>query len=127
MMQLTPEQRIARHKDFLNANWESLAAFAWEHHQAEGAGVVLVPEDDFVHFESPQMAPLRFHYLSLAASERPPFKNLLSEKELTWLRTYDPDTHVVCCIIQDGGVSSYLFSGSCRCSEAYLRQKAKSN
>jgi hypothetical protein len=127
MMKLTSEQRIARHKDFLNANWELLAAFSWEHYMVEGPGVVLVPEDDFIHSKTPQITRLRLHYVSLATGDKPPFKGLLSEKELGWLRTYDPDLRVACCIGQDGGVSSYLFGGPCSCSTAFVRQKAKNN
>ncbi len=41
---MTPEERIARHKDFLVANWRGLAAFAWEHYLDRGKGMVLVEE-----------------------------------------------------------------------------------
>jgi len=34
-MELTKEQRIAKHKDFLKANWIILAAFSWEHFQTQ--------------------------------------------------------------------------------------------
>ena len=35
-MDLTKEQRITRHKDFLAANAETIAAFAWENYLAKG-------------------------------------------------------------------------------------------
>jgi hypothetical protein len=34
-MNLTKEQRIAKHKDFLKANWQALAAFSWEHYKSD--------------------------------------------------------------------------------------------
>jgi hypothetical protein len=55
-MDLTKEQRI------LNANQELLAAFAWERYQKEGRGMVVVPEDDFVHLPTPTLKGLRFAY-----------------------------------------------------------------
>jgi hypothetical protein len=43
-MELTKEQRIARHKDFLASNWQILAAFSWENYLAKGPGAVFVPK-----------------------------------------------------------------------------------
>jgi len=40
---------------------------------------------------------------------------------------YDLDEKVVCCIIKEHGLSSYLFGGSCKCAEAYQREKVKNN
>jgi len=127
-MQLTKEQRIARHKDFLKANWIILAAFAWEHYQTKGAGAVLVPEEDFVHSATPELKGLRFHYLPIAESDKKPNKGILSEKELAWLKTYDSDAMVVLCVLRpEGGVSSYLFGGETKPSVAYAQKKAKEN
>ena len=125
---LTKEQRIARHKDFLKANWITLAAFSWEHFQKQGPGAVLVPEEDFVHSATPELKGLRFHYLPLTGNNKGPFKGILAEKELAWLKTYDPDKMVVLCVLRDGdGVSSYLFGGTTKPSVAYAREKAKEN
>jgi len=126
-MQLTKEQRIARHKNFLKANWELISAFAWEHYQTKGTGAVLVPEEDFVHSAAPELKGLRFHYLPLSDNDKAPFKGVLAEKELAWLKSIDPDEKVVVCVIRDAGVSSYLFGGSTKPSVAYARQKAKDN
>ena len=127
-MQLTKEQRIERHKSFLKANWITLSAFSWEHFQKQGPGAVLVPEEDFVHSASPELKGLRFHYLPLVQHDKGPYQGVLAEKELTWLKTYDPDERVVLCVLRpEGGVSSYLFGGTTKPSDAYTRQKAKEN
>lgn len=61
-MDLTKEQRISRHKSFLNANGQAIAAFSWEHYLEEGRGMVVVPEEDFVHSNIPELRGLRFAY-----------------------------------------------------------------
>ena len=127
-MNLTPEQRIARHKDFLLANGETIAAFSWGGYLKDGKGAVLIPEEDFIHAPTPQLKRLRFHYLSLAKRDQEPFKAVLSEKELGWLAGYDPDEKVIVCILREpSGVSSYLMGGRSRPSVAYARQQAKQN
>jgi hypothetical protein len=127
-MELTKEQRIARHKHFLKANVELIASFSWGGNLASGRGAVLVPEDDFVHAEPPQLKGIRFHYLPLATHDQEPFKGILSEQELGWLTSYDPDVKVVVCILRpEGGVSSYLIGGRMKPSEAWARQQAKRN
>lgn len=125
---LTKEQRIARHKNFLKSNWIILAAFSWEHFQAKGSGAILVPEEDFIHSSSPVLKGLRFTYFPLSEHNKAPFKGILAEKELRWLKTYDPDKMVVLCVLREGGgVSSYLFGGTTQPSDAYAKQKAKNN
>jgi hypothetical protein len=127
-MNLSKEHRIAKHKDFLKANWKLIAAFAWENYRGTGRGAVLVPEEDFIHAETPQLKGLRFHYLAAEDSDAPPFHGILSEKEVGWLESYDPDARAVVCIIRDGGgVSSYLIGGRARPSEAFASQKAEKN
>jgi hypothetical protein len=61
---LSKEERILRHKKFLSANWQLLAAFAWEQHLATGRGAVVVDERDFVHASSPQFAAIKLRYVS---------------------------------------------------------------
>jgi hypothetical protein len=66
-MNLTKDERILRHKQFLSTNWEMLAAFSWEHYQQEGRGAVLVVEEDFVHAETPQYTTVHLRYVSDAS------------------------------------------------------------
>ena len=89
-MNLTQEQRITKHKEFIKANQELLAAFSWGHYIQEGRGAVLVPEEDFVHADIPQLKGLRFRYLALDAHGKPPFTDVFAEKEVDWLESYDP-------------------------------------
>jgi hypothetical protein len=51
-------------KRFLVANWNRLAAFAWEHYQKQGRGAVVVEEGDFVHSEVPQFTTLQLRYVA---------------------------------------------------------------
>lgn len=126
MKELTKEQRIARHKDFLQANWPLIAAFSWENYLVKGRGAVLVPEADFVDAELPQLKALRFHYLPLAERHSPPFEEVLAGKEAAWLEAYDPDEKAVVCILREAeGVSSYFIGGRMKPSEAYAREKAR--
>lgn len=126
-MDLSKEQRISRHKEFLKANWELIAAFAWENYLSKGKGAVLVPEEDFVYADVPQLKGLRFHYVPLSERANEHFKDILAEKELGWLSAYDPDVRVVLCVMRDEGISSYFVGGTCRCSDAYSKQKATRN
>ena len=127
-MNLTQEQRIARHKDFLKANWQILAAFSRENYLSKGKGAVLVPEADFIHFETPQLKGLRFHYLPLSEKDKEPFQEILAEKELGWLEAYNPDEKVVLCVLREGGgVSSYFFGGTTKPSECYAKKQAEKN
>lgn len=127
-MNLTKEQRIAKHKDFLNANWRSLAAFAWEHFLIDGVGMVVVPEEDFVQADQPQYALLRFRYVS---NQSPEFSNLPDwggSKEEGWLKSYDPKQKVIVMIVrQGGGTSSYLIGGKPPPPDCYAVKKSEEN
>jgi hypothetical protein len=127
-MTFTPEQRIARHKDFLKANWELLAAFSWEHYQTEGRGFVVAMEVDFIHAATPQFAPIRLRCVAENSARFPEVMKMLGEQELGWLKSYDPDARVPLLIVRDnGGTSGYLIGGNLRPSEAYRRQRVKMN
>ena len=127
-MNLTKEQRIAKHKDFLNANWRALAAFAWEHYLTDGLGMVVVPEEDFVHAEQPQYALLRFRYV---AADNPEFRSLpdwKDGKEQGWLDTYDPKQKVIVMILRPGGgTSSYLIGTKPPPPDCYAVKKSEQN
>jgi hypothetical protein len=105
-----------------------IAAFSWENYLAKGRGVVLVPENDFLHASTPQLKGIRFNYLAQSDQDHPAFKGVLSEKELAWMGAYDPDEKVILCVLRvGGGISSYLIGGRSKNSEAYTRQKNSMN
>jgi len=126
-MELTQEQRIARHKSFLGANWELIASFSWEHFQKSGRGMVVVPEADFVNFPTPQLKGLRFAYAPKESELLDKISTHFEAKEWGWLETYDPDAKVIVVIVRDVGTSGYLIGGKMKPSEAYARQMAKQN
>ena len=127
-MALTKEERIARHKSFMGSNWELIAAFAWEHYLAKGRGAVVVPEEDFVSATKPAYERIRFTYMTEDSDLAEELDGVLKDKELDWLRTYDPDQKVVLTVLRpEGGTSSYLIGGSTRPSECHARAKAHNN
>ena len=126
-MDLTQEQRIARHKSFLGANWDLIAAFSWEHYQTEGRGMVCVPEEDFVHADHPQLKGLRFLYAAKGSELMGKISSAFEEKEWNWLETYDPDQKVIVVILREQGTSGYLIGGRMKPSEVWARQKATEN
>jgi len=125
-MKLSKEERITRHKRFLQANWRGLAAFAWEHYQQQGRGAVVADENDFVHADTPQYAAIRLRYV---AEDTPLLKEIggwPGDKESNWVKTYDPDARVVVLIVRDnGGTSGYLIGASPRPSEAFAMKQAE--
>ena len=122
-MELSPDQRIAKHKSFLNANWELIASFSWEHFQKEGRGMVVVPEEDFLEFVTPQLKGLRFSYASQGTELLLRISTHFGAKEWGWLDTYDPDECAIVIIIREGdGSSGYLIGGEMKPSEAWTRQ-----
>ena len=127
-MNLGEEERIARHKRFLQANWKLLAAFAWEYYQKQGRGAVVADERDFVHAGVPQYATIHLRYV---AENTPLLKELggwPGDKEADWVKTYDPDARVVVLIVRDnGGTSGYLIGASPRPSEAFAKQQTQAN
>ena len=115
-MDLSKKERIARHKRFLAANWQLLAAFAWEHYQSDGRGAVVVDERDFVRAATPQYTAIRLRYV---ADHSPLLKDIggwPGDKERDWVRSYDPDVRVVVMVIREGGgTSGYLIGAAARC------------
>ena len=127
-MNLTKEERITRHKRFLQANWQLLAAFSWEHYQTEGRGFVVAMEEDFVHAATPQYAPIRLRYVAQNSPKFPEVMKMVGDKELDWVKTYEPDARVPILIVRDnGGTSGYLIGGNPKPSEAHAREQAKKN
>lgn len=127
-MNLTPEQRIAKHKDFLNANWRRIAAFAWEHYLEKGKGMVLVHEEDFVFAPTPQYAPLRFRYLPVDDPGMKDFPDWEGSKEQMWIVSYDPSERVIVVVIRyDSSISSYFAGARPSPPDAYALLKASDN
>lgn len=127
-MNLSREERIARHKEFLNANWGLLAAFSWEHHLSEGRGAVLVVEEDLVHAEVPQYATIHLRYVADASPVLAEIGGWPGDKEANWVKSYDPDSRVVVLVVRDnGGTSGYLVGGATKPSVAFARKKSESN
>ena len=127
MPEMTPAQRVSKHKDFLNANWKAIASFAYGEFLSKGKGMVVVPESDFVFAERPELAPIHFRYVSKADAEA-----LLDDwngsKEQGWLATYDPKEKVILVIVRfDSGVSSYLIGAKPSPHDAYRLAKASEN
>ncbi len=104
-----------------------IAAFAWEHYQKEGRGMVVVPEEDFVHAVSPQLTGLRFNYAIKGSEFLGKISTAFENKEWGWLDSYDPDARVILIILSGQGTSGYLIGGKMSPSEAYARQKVKEN
>jgi hypothetical protein len=127
-MALTKEQRIARHKSFLGANWDLIAAFAWERYQKEGRGMVVVPEEDFVRLPTPTLKGLRFAYATRGSGLMREVSAAFEAKEWSWLDSYDPYEKAIVIILREGGgTSGYLIGGRTKPSEAWARQKARGN
>lgn len=122
---LNPEIRMAKHRDFLKANWRAIATFAYENYLAKGRGIVAIPEEDFVHANEPQFAAIRFHYFPESEA-----LSLMSDyegsKEQGWMASYDPEERVIATIIRfdSTGVSSYLFGANPTPREIYEAGKA---
>ena len=119
---LTKADRIAKHKSFLSSNWEVLAAFAWDRYQRDGRGMVVVPEEDFVHAQIPKLAPLRINYAAKDSDLLREVSAFFEEKEWSWLDSYDPDQKVIVVVLREGGgTSGYLIGGTSKPSEAYAK------
>ena len=111
-MTLTNEQRRSKHQEFMNSNWRALAAFSWEHYLADGRGIVVLPEEDFIHADHPQYALLRFRYALADSPELKDTPDREGGKEHGWLKTYDPKLSVIVMILlESGSASSYLIGG----------------
>lgn len=107
----SPEERVAKHKDFLSANWRRIGAFAYSEYLLKGRGIVCVPEEDFIHAPSPSYAPIHFRYFT-EADIIEVMLDYDGSKEQGWVRSYSPDEKAIITILRyDAGVSSYLAGG----------------
>ena len=127
-MKLSAEERILRHKRFLAANWKLLAAFAWEYHQKQGRGAVVVDERDFIHAPVPQFTGIHLRYVAENTALLKEIGGWPGDKEANWVATYDPEIRVVLFIVRDDeGISGYLAGTTPRPPEAYAQQKMEGN
>ena len=127
-MSLTREQRIAKHKQLLQANWALLAAFAWEYYQKQGRGAVVADERDFVYAKVPQYTGIKLRYVADGSPLLKEIGGWPGDKEAQWVQTYDPDARVAVLIVRDGGgTSGYLLGANPKPSECFARQEAKKN
>ena len=128
VVNLTQEQRIAKHKQFLSANWSLLAAFAWGYYQRQGRGAVVVDENDFVHADTPQFAALKFRYVADNSTMLKDIGGRPGDKEANWVKTYEPTQRIVVMIIRNGGgTSGYMIGGKPLPVECFDRQQAEKN
>ena len=122
---LNPDIRMSKHRDFLKANWLQIARLSYENYLAKGKGIVAVPEEDFVHANEPQLAPIHFRYFPKAEipAIMPDYEG---SKEQKWVASYDPKERVIATIIRfdSTGVSSYLFGAKPSPREIYEAGKA---
>jgi hypothetical protein len=71
---------------------------------------------------------LRFAYAAKDSDLLGKISTHFEQKEWAWLDSYDPDEKAIVIILREGGgTSGYLIGGRTRPSEAWARQKAKTN
>jgi len=127
-MKLSKEQRISGHKTFCGSNWRMIAVFSWGQFLEKGKGAVVVPEDDILSQGAPELAPIRFNYVTKDFSRQEGMQGFFGEKEEAWLRDYDPDEKVIMMVIRNGGgISSYFIGGSPKPSKVYTEYQSASN
>lgn len=128
MTNLSPDQRISRHKDFLNANWRRIGSFAYSDYLEKGKGIVAVIEADFVHAEMPAYAPIHFRYCT-EEDVRDIMPDYDGSKEQGWMESYDPEAKVIITVIRydEIGVSSYLIGASPSPCICHIESKIEGN
>ena len=122
---LTPEVRMARHKEFMNANWRQIAAFAYREYLAKGRGIVAIMEEDFVYANEPEYAPIRFRFFP-DADALGMMSDYIGSKEQGWVASYNPEEKVIVTVIRfdSTGVSSYLIGAIPSPTECHETAKA---
>ena len=122
---LNPDIRMAKHRAFLDANWQSIAFFAYGEYLENGRGLVAIPEVDFIHAEEPRLTVFKLRYFPDAEIQEimPDYEG---SKEQKWVASYDPKERVIATIIRfdSTGVSSYLFGARPSPREIYEAGKA---
>ena len=103
------EEARRAHIAFTQANWNTIAKAAYGCYLAQGRGMVLVEESDFMN--RPRGTIVRYQLAYMPQSSKD-FARVVPDKEAEWVRTYAPErTILVGFIRQDGGLSSYRMDG----------------
>ena len=104
------DERRQRHLDFLNVNFCLLAREAFKRYLADGPGVLVVQESDFIGLPKGVLVCFQMGYITEAS---PGFEGVLGAKERGWVREYNPEiTLLVCFAREDGGFSSYRLNSA---------------
>lgn len=99
-----------RHLDFVNANWCLLAREAYKRFLADGHGILVVQESDFIGLPKGVLVCFQMGYITEIS---PGFEDVLGAKERGWVRNYDPaSTLLVGFAREDGGFSSYRLNSA---------------
>lgn len=95
---------------------------------AEGRGIVVVTEEDFIHSTSPELKALRFAYTPKDGDLMQKISKHFEKQEWGWIESYDPNERVIVIVLCEGEeTSGYLFGVLFPCSEASTRQLANGN
>lgn len=99
-----------RHRAFIAANWEALAALAWRGYLRSGRGALQVPESLFIAAPPGDILLAHVDYVHRPVD---PIADVV--------RTYDPEREIVCTITgSDGGTSrTYQLRGPVSPPDAY--------
>ena len=99
-----------RHLDYVNANWSMLAREGFKRFLADGPGVLVVQEFDFIGQPRGVLVCFQMGYITETS---PGFEDVLGAKERGWVRDYDPAiTLLVGFAREDGGFSSYRLNSA---------------
>ena len=94
-----------RHISFIMANWNMLARESYRQFLANGRGLLVVQEADFIGKPRGVLTRIQMAYI---AESNPECSLVLGEKELGWLKDYDPATTLLVGVLrEDEGLSSY--------------------
>jgi hypothetical protein len=102
------ESRHERHLAFIEANIEQLATAACEGFRQHGRGMLIMDDADFIKKPRGVLTKYRRVYVAEGTPEFDELGAWPGEKEVGWLKDYDPaSTMLVGFARTDGGVSSY--------------------
>lgn len=130
MKDVSSKTRTA-HIRFIQANWELLAALAYQGALNKGKGMLFLQDDPFIG--QPVGKIIRFGAVFVSEGSPEFIKaggKWPGEKETQWIATYQPETTMLVCFVRsDNGQSSYRLLAPPGNSplECYHRIQAKQN